>query len=135
MTQQTRHRVPRISDGLFERALRDRGLCFVAVDEAKRAIFCTPVTANDETAAPSLAPFDFLVYQGDGPNLLVDTGRRNDCSIAKLREWGRLFGPDFLAVFARTRLGGRIVFVAAENGGYVPTTLGLAWTAPPNEKG
>lgn len=119
MKQETRHRVPRISDRLMEQALRNRGWPYVAIDEAKRAIFCD-VTVE---------PFDFIVYQQDGPCLLVDTGRRNHRSLAKLRVWGERFGPDFLPVFARTRQGGRIAFVAAENGRDVPTTLGLTWTA------
>lgn len=121
MKQGTGHRVPRISDRLMEQALRARGWPFVAVDEAKRAIFCD-VTVE---------AFDYIIYQEDGPCLLVDLGPRNDRSVAKLRVWAERFGPDFLAVFARTRQGGRIVFVAAENARYVPTSLGLAWTAPP----
>ena len=46
----------------FEAYLRQRGIPYVAVDEAKRALF----------ANAKLKGFDFVVYSKNGPNLLID---------------------------------------------------------------
>ncbi|MGB2823379.1 MAG: HYExAFE family protein [Phycisphaerae bacterium] len=96
-------------EAAFEDYLRSKGLPYVAVDEAKRAIF----------AGASIKSFDFLVYSASGPNLLVDVkgrkfpdstaGRRREPSrpwenwvtrqdIEGLREWEKVFGADFQAV-------------------------------------
>ena len=99
-------------EAAFEDFLRAGGLPYVAVDEAKKALF----------GAAAIKSFDFLVYSNSGPNLLVDvkgrkfpdaaSGRkaagrawenwvtRED--LAGLAEWQRVFGPDFRAtlVFA-----------------------------------
>ena len=100
-------------EAAFEDYLRSRGLPYVAVDEAKRAVF----------GAVSLKSFDFVVYSSDRQNLLVDVkGRKFPDAIpgAKrgagkawenwitrqdvegLFEWERVFGEDFCAtlVFA-----------------------------------
>lgn len=89
------------------------GLPYVAVDEAKKAIF----------AGASLKSFDFLVYSTTRQNLLVDVkGRKFPDSgsrrtkgntrawenwitrddVEGLGEWEKVFGPDFRAalVFA-----------------------------------
>jgi len=95
-------------EAAFEDYLRSRGLPYVAVDEAKKAIF----------AGASLKSFDFLVYSQSGPNLLADVkgrkfpdstpGRRGGSrawenwvtrqDVEGLVEWERVFGPDFQAV-------------------------------------
>jgi hypothetical protein len=96
-------------EAAFEDYLRAKGLPYVAVDEAKRAIF----------AGASIKSFDFLVYSDSGPNLLVDVkgrkfpdstpGRRRGPSrawenwvtrqdIEGLQEWEKVFGADFQAV-------------------------------------
>ena len=96
-------------EAAFEDYLRSKGLPYVAVDEAKRAIF----------AGAAIKSFDFLVYSDSGPNLLVDVkgrkfpdsaaGRRRGPSrawenwvtrqdIEGLVEWEKVFGPDFRAV-------------------------------------
>ena len=96
-------------EAAFEDYLRAKGLPYVAVDEAKKAVF----------AGASLKSFDFLVYSTTGPNLLVDVkgrkfpdsgpGRSRTASrawenwitredIEGLGEWQRVFGPDFTAV-------------------------------------
>jgi hypothetical protein len=100
-------------EAAFEDYLRSKGLPYVAVDEAKKAIF----------AGASVKSFDFLVYSSSGPNLLVDVkGRKFPDStpggkgktsrawenwitrqdIDGLQEWQKVFGPDFRAtlVFA-----------------------------------
>jgi len=96
-------------EAAFEDYLRARGWPYVAVDEAKKAIF----------GAASIKSFDFLVYSSTGTNLLVDVkgrkfpdsapGRRRGASRAwenwitredvdGLREWEKVFGRDFAAV-------------------------------------
>ena len=97
-------------EAAFEDYLRSRGWPDVAVDEAKKAIF----------AGAAIKSFDFLVYSAEGANLLADVkGRKFPDSAAGrgrgthtrawenwitrddvngLREWQKVFGPDFLAV-------------------------------------
>ncbi|MDP6635536.1 MAG: HYExAFE family protein [Phycisphaerae bacterium] len=96
-------------EAAFEDYLRSRGLPYVAVDETKKAIF----------ANAAVKSFDFLVYSGSGPNLLVDVkGRKFPDSAAGrsqrssrawenwitrqdvegLGEWEKVFGSDFRAV-------------------------------------
>jgi len=97
-------------EAAFEDYLRAKGWPYVAVDEAKKAIF----------AASSVKSFDFVVYSSSGPNLLADVkgrkfpdmslrGRKRGASRAwenwitredaqGLQEWQKVFGPDFLAV-------------------------------------
>lgn len=87
-------------EGAFEDYLRRRGLPYIAVDEAKKALF----------AGAKLKSFDFVVYRPTGRNLLVDVkGRicrgetlqnwatRED--IDDLRQWEDIFGTGFQAIF------------------------------------
>ena len=95
-------------EAAFEDYLRCMGLPYVAVDEAKKAIF----------AGAAIKSFDFLVYSTNGPNLLADvkgrkfpdTGggpRRGNTrawenwitrdDVIGLGEWEKVFGPDFRA--------------------------------------
>ena len=96
-------------EAAFEDYLRCKGWPYVAVDEAKKAIF----------ADASIKSFDFLVYSESGANLLVDVkGRKFPDSIPGpkrqasrawenwitrddvegLAEWEKVFGADFVAV-------------------------------------
>jgi hypothetical protein len=100
-------------EAAFEDYLRAKGWPYVAVDEAKKAIF----------AGAAVKSFDFLVYSSTGPNLLADVkGRKFPDSVPGrarghtkawenwitredvhgLGEWEKVFGPDFAAalVFA-----------------------------------
>ncbi len=99
-------------EAAFEDYLRSRGQPYVAVDEAKKAIF----------AGATVKSFDFLVYSESGPNLLVDVkgrkfpdavrGKRQPSrawenwvtrqDLDGLAEWEKVFGDDFQAalVFA-----------------------------------
>ena len=107
MTQRTVH-----YEAAFEDYLRAKGWPYVAVDQAKKAIF----------AGASLKSFDFLVYSSSGPNLLADVkGRKFPDSggprrqntrawenwitrqdVHGLGEWEKVFGEGFMAflVFA-----------------------------------
>ena len=96
-------------EAAFEDYLRSRGCPYIAVDEAKKAIF----------AAASVKSFDFLVYSATGPNMLADVkgrkfpsqtpGRQRGASRAwenwitrqdahGLMEWEKVFGEGFSAV-------------------------------------
>ena len=96
-------------EAAFEDYLRSKGWPYVAVDEAKKAIF----------AGVPIKCFDFLVYSAAGPNLLVDVkgrkfpdaapGRRRGPArrawenwitrgdVEGLHEWEKVFGRDFSA--------------------------------------
>ena len=90
-------------EAAFEAFLRHKGIPYVAVDEAKKALF----------ANAKLKSFDFVVYSQNGPNLLIDvkgrqhrdrTGRKGfECwtterDIADLMQWEQVFGDGFKAV-------------------------------------
>jgi hypothetical protein len=92
-------------EAAFEAFLRDKGIPYVAVDEAKKALF----------ANAKLKSFDFVVYSPNGPNLLIDVkGRQRRESSAKrsfeswtterdvddLLQWEQVFGEGFRAVLA-----------------------------------
>ena len=90
-------------EAAFEDFLRRKGLPYIAVDEAKKALF----------AGAKLKSFDFVVYRPEGKNLLVDVkGRKlNPASastfqnwttredIDDLRQWQEIFGEGFSAMF------------------------------------
>ncbi len=92
-------------EAAFEDYLRRNGLPYIAVDEAKRALF----------GDAKLKSFDFVVYRPNGTNLLVDVKGRA-CSprlsaraslpnwttradIDDLRQWQEIFGGGFIAIF------------------------------------
>lgn len=97
-------------DQAFERYLRGRGIPYVAVDEARRAISGGGGGGGPDPA--KLKNFDFVVYSRSGSNLLVDVkGRRHfrpnhclenwvtDHDIESLSCWESLFGQGFTAAF------------------------------------
>ncbi len=90
-------------EAAFEALLRHRGVPYVPVDEAKRALF----------ANAKLKSFDFVVYSKTGPNLLVDvkgrqlrdrTGRKGfetwtpERDVEDLMQWEQVFGDGFKAI-------------------------------------
>jgi hypothetical protein len=90
-------------EAAFESLLRDRGIPYVAVDEAKKALF----------ANAKLKSFDFVVYSKKGPNLLIDVKGRSCRNRAQragfetwatqqdvndLMQWEQVFGEGFKAV-------------------------------------
>jgi hypothetical protein len=97
-------------EAAFEGYLQDQRLCYVAVDETRRAFLGTTRVKN----------LDFIVYGADGARLLVDVkGRRFpggpagkprrvwECwstleDVSGLERWAELFGPGYrgLLVFA-----------------------------------
>lgn len=92
-------------EAAFEAYLREKGIPYVAVDEAKKALF----------ANAKLKSFDFVVYSKNGPNLLIDVkGRQRREASAKrsfetwtperdvtdLLQWEQVFGEGFRAILA-----------------------------------
>jgi len=92
-------------EAAFEDFLRSRGTPYVAVDEAKKALF----------AEAALKSFDFVVYSAAGANLLVDVkgrkfpyvsrGRKRywenwveQDDLTALARWQEIFGAGFQAV-------------------------------------
>src|SRR5450432_2833516 len=90
-------------EAAFEAFLRDRAIPYVAVDEAKKALF----------ANAKLKSFDFVVYSRNGANLLVDVKGRScrnrvgrqgfetwatEQDVNDLMEWEQVFGEGFKAV-------------------------------------
>jgi len=72
----------------FEKYMRDTGIPYVSVDEAKQALF----------SGIRLSTFDFVVYRDEGPNWLVTCC----CATPQLKdlmcEWQSVFGTGFAAV-------------------------------------
>ena len=75
----------------LEEHLRDKGWPYVAVTEAKKAIF----------GGAGVKAFDFLVYSSTGPNLLalVVTRRPTAEQVQQMQEWEKVFGGDFRTAF------------------------------------
>src|SRR5438046_7232566 len=90
-------------EAAFEAFLRTKGIPYVAVDEAKKALF----------ANAKLKSFDFVVYSKNGSNLLVDVKGRScrnrsarsgfetwttQRDVEDLLQWEQVFGDGFRAV-------------------------------------
>src|SRR5438094_6416259 len=90
-------------EAAFEAFLRHKGVPYVAVDEAKKALF----------ANATLKSFDFVVYSKNGPNLLIDVKGRScrnraarsgfetwttERDVADLLQWEQVFGEGSRAV-------------------------------------
>src|SRR2546421_11346405 len=91
-------------EAAFEAFLRGKGIPYVAVDEAKKALF----------ANAKLKSFDFVVYPQNKPRLLVDVKGRSlrnrakrsgfetwatEADVKDLLQWEQVFGEGFTAVF------------------------------------
>jgi hypothetical protein len=93
-----------IYEACFEDYLRSAGVPYVAVDEAKKALF----------AGVQLKSFDFVVYSASGPNLLADVKGRQFVGrgarggslqnwttredLDSLGRWESVFGSGFAAL-------------------------------------
>jgi hypothetical protein len=90
-------------EAAFEGFLREKRIPYVAVDEAKKALF----------ANAKLKSFDFVVYPPDRPRLLVDVKGRSlrnrtkrsgfetwttEADVRDLLQWEQVFGDGFTAV-------------------------------------
>jgi hypothetical protein len=92
-------------EAAFEAYLRGKGIPYVAVDEAKRALFSNA----------KLKSFDFVVYPQNKPRLLIDVKGRQlrnrtkrkgfetwatEADVTDLLQWEQVFGEGFTAVFS-----------------------------------
>jgi hypothetical protein len=78
----------------IEQIVRELGRPYVAVDDAKKAIF----------SGAQIDSFDLLVYMADGDHLLATVlppSRRKPTAeqASALRQWERVFGSGFAGVF------------------------------------
>lgn len=97
-------------DVAFEKYLREKGIPYIAVDEAKRALHAT----GPAHGATALKSFDFVVYSRSGANLLVDVkGRKHSgrstraldnwvtqSDVDCMSQWEGIFGQGFEGAFA-----------------------------------
>jgi hypothetical protein len=83
-----------------ERFLRERGLPYINVDEAKRALF----------AGAKLRSFHFVVYRPAGKNWLVFAAALRRESRKDLRQWEGIFGDGFAAVVVKRASDGTLRF-------------------------
>ena len=74
----------------FEAVLRKRSMPYVVVNERKKAMFGDAKMEN----------FDFIVYAESGPNWLVDLRNPTPEITDGLRQWEKVFGDGFVAVYA-----------------------------------
>jgi len=74
----------------FEAVLRKRSMPYVVVNERKKAMFGDAKMEN----------FDFIVYTEQGPNWLVDLRNPTPEITDGLRQWEKVFGDGFVAVYA-----------------------------------
>ena len=79
-----------------ERALRERGIPYVAVDESKRALF----------TSAKLKAFHFVVYAPSSDNWLLSCARPTPDHRRDMEQWERVFGEGFRAIFAADRAAG-----------------------------
>jgi hypothetical protein len=92
-------------EAAFEGFLRHRRIPYVAVDEAKKALF----------ANAKLKSFDFVAYPPEKPRLLIDVKGRSlrnrakrsgfetwatEADVSDLLQWEQVFGEGFTAIFA-----------------------------------
>ena len=79
-----------------EAYLREHGVPYVAVDEAKRALF----------GDVRIGSFDFVIYRAEGPNLLAFAGGITARRKKVLRQWEEVFGREFIGAFVQPNADG-----------------------------
>jgi hypothetical protein len=88
----------------MEAYLRESGTPYVAVDEAKKALF----------AGVQLRSFDFVAYSESGPNWLITCKPFSHGDMREvMRKWEDVFGKGFAAAEVRLRKG-RFVLVTLD---------------------
>jgi hypothetical protein len=83
-----------------EQFFRDKNVPYVNVDEAKRALF----------ASAKLGSFHFVSYNKLGPNWLVWAAEMRKQARLDLVEWEKVFGDGFIAVIAKEKSMGELIF-------------------------
>jgi len=94
------HLIKRCLREIVERHLRDKGIPYINVDEAKKALF----------AGAKLRSFHFVVYFKDGKNWLLYTSQLRKESRDDLRQWEQIFGDGFVAVVGKQTAKGELRF-------------------------
>jgi hypothetical protein len=94
------HAVKRYLRDVVERYFRERGIPFVCVDEAKKALF----------ASAKLSAFHFVSYNKTGPNWLIWAAQMRSGVREDMMEWAKVFGEGFLAVVAKESSSGELSF-------------------------
>ncbi len=108
----------RVTIRVMEAYLRESGTPYVAVDEAKKALF----------AGVQLRSFDFVAYSESGPNWLITCKPFSHRDMREvMRKWEDIFGKGFAAAEARLRKG-RFVLVTLDG---KATELPSVQTPPP----
>jgi len=95
-----RSKVKRSLREIVERYLRDKGVPYINVDEAKKALF----------AGAKLRSFHFVVYFSDRRNWLLYTSQLRKESREDLLQWEQIFGDGFVAVVAKQMKEGAFTF-------------------------
>ena len=94
----------RVTIRVMEAYLRESGTPYVAVDEAKKALF----------AGVQLRSFDFVAYSESGPNWLITCKPFSHGDMREvMRKWEDVFGKGFAAAEVRLRKG-RFVLVTLD---------------------
>jgi len=94
----------RVTIRAMEAYLRASGTPYVAVDEAKKALF----------AGVQLRSFDFVAYSESGPNWLITCKPFSHGDMREvMRKWEAVFGKGFAAAEVRLRKG-RFVLVTLD---------------------
>jgi hypothetical protein len=79
-----------------ERELREHGRPYVAVNEAKKALF----------SSLRLRSFHFVVYDKERDNWLLWCGEPTAAVRQNMAEWAQVFGEGYQVVYAVRRKGG-----------------------------
>jgi hypothetical protein len=109
-------------EAAFEDYLRSRGLPYVAVDEAKKAIF----------GRISLKSFDFVVYSEQGANLLVDVkGRKFPDSIPGRKRGGSKAWENWIT---RDDVEGLVEWQGVFGGGFRAMLVFAYWLQGPPQR-
>lgn len=89
---------------VVERFLRDNGVPYINVDEAKKALF----------AGAKLRSFHFVVYRPSGKNWLLWAAHMRKDAREDLKQWVEIFGDGFMAVVAKPSSAGVPTFKTLE---------------------
>jgi hypothetical protein len=89
---------------VVERFLRENGVPYINVDEAKRALF----------AGAKLRSFHFVVYFQNKKNWLLHTAQMRKEIREDMKQWVEIFGEGFIGVVARQKPDGTPKFQTLE---------------------
>ena len=81
---------------VVERFLRNNGVPYINVDEAKRALF----------AGAKLRSFHFVVYFQNKKNWLLHTAQMRKELREDMKQWVEIFGDGFIGVIAKEKPDG-----------------------------